>query len=100
MGQRGTYRDRTALEHETASDAAVRQDNAPEKKYHRVNQRYAQERGTAGAFASSERPQFHHEPACGNGRILLLRHKTRSQFRLRGATIQRAARTLAINSSG
>lgn len=82
MGQRSTYRDRTAVKHETASDAPLRQDNAPQEKHHRVNQRHTQERGTAGAFPSPERPQFHNEPACGNGGILLLLHNAGSQFRL------------------
>ena len=84
MGQRGAYRDRLALEYETAPHAALRQDNAPQEKHHRVNQRHAQECGTTGAFPPPQRPQFHHEPACGNGGILLLLHKAGSQFRLRG----------------
>lgn len=52
MGQGGAYRDRAALQYETASDAVVRQDYAPEKERHRVDKRHAQERGAAGAFPS------------------------------------------------
>ena len=85
MGQRGAYRDRPALEYETAPHAALRQDNAPQEKHHRINKRHAQERGPAGAFPPPQRPQFYHEPACGNGCVLLLLHKAGSQFRLRGA---------------
>lgn len=85
MGQRGISRDGAALEHETAPHAALRQDNAPQEKRHRVSQRHAQERGAACAFPPSQRPQFHHEPVRCNGGILLLLHKAGSQFRLRGA---------------
>ena len=85
MGQRGTSRDRAALKHETASDAPLRQDNAPQEKRHRVSQRHAQERGAVCAFPPSQRPQFHHEPVRCNGGILFLLHKAASQFRLRGA---------------
>lgn len=77
VGQWSTYRDRIALKHETASHAHLRQDNAQEKKYHRVNKRHAQECGATGAFPPPERSQFHNEPAGGNGGILLLLHKTR-----------------------
>ena len=50
-----------------------------------ILKRHTQECGATGAFPPSQRPQFHHEPARGNGGILLLLHKAGSQFRLRGA---------------
>lgn len=56
VAQQGAYRYRTALKYETASDAPLRQDNAPQEKHHRVNQRHAQERGPACAFPSPQYP--------------------------------------------
>ena len=83
-----------ALACEVEHGAYLRQDYAAQAQRHRVGQRHAQERGSACALQAPQRAQFHHEPAGGFGRLLLLRQQAGGQLRDRGR--QRAARALPV----
>ncbi len=52
------------------------------KEHHRIHKRHAEECGAARPLPPPQRTQLPHEPACGNGGVLFLRHKAGSELRL------------------